>query len=285
VASILTDAISCSVYELPDYLSASARHVGAELELATAGGACLPLLLLPDGSRRTVYGLPRPYGDDRPEAVEALAASLADDPAALTAILSPLSPGPELAHALVRRGGRLTGERPIAVAELDEHDPAEQFDRRARRAIATAAKRGAGTAIGPLALWFGEFYRQAMAAIGAERIFFFGDEYFASLASPSHYVVTVSDEHGIAAATLFLCEGNEAYYHLGGRRTAPEPVLGAMSVALGEGIREAWRRGLHRAVLGGGRTDDALDPLFTFKRQLATAAPARLTVELGGNPR
>jgi hypothetical protein len=270
-----------SVYEHPEYLRASATHVGARDELV-GGEACLPVLELPDGSRRTVYGLPRPYGDDEPAPLAALADELSSPGAGLTAVLSPLEPGPTLARLLCSQGATTVAERPIALCELDGE---ERFDRRARRAIRTALSRGACVSINPLEPWFGPFYRAAMQQLRAHELYFFADGYFTALAALPHYVVGVEDDHGTAAAALFLHDEHEAYYHLGGRRDGVEPVVGAMSLALAEGIREAERRGCHAAILGGGRSDDPADSLLAFKRQLAATVRPRVTVAVAATVR
>ncbi len=273
-------AVKGSVYERSEYLAASAAHVGAAVEIVEARDASLPVLIHPDGTRRTVYGLPRPFGATDPAALEALADELARDRRPLTAPLSPLEPGPTLGGLLIARGAELRGERPICIAELGERDPLAGFDRRARRSIRTALARGAKLDIRPVAPWFGAFYRAAMAELAAEAVYLFSDAYFEALAGGAHYQVTVEDEHGIAAAALFLYDTDEAYYHLGGRRAGAEPVLGAMSLVLGEAVREAWRRGCELVVLGGGRSDAADDSLFMFKRQLASCVRPRPTVVL-----
>jgi hypothetical protein len=279
-----TVVVRGSVYEQPEYLRASAAHVGADFELIAAGGAVMPLLRFPDGGWRTVYGLPRPYGEDLADDLGDLARDLTEPGIRLDAVLSPLQSGPDFARELSVRGGRLTGERPICVAELSAEDE-PSFDRRARRSIATAVKRGARTEVAPLAGWFGSFYRDAMSALDAEPVYFFGDPYFAAIAGLEHFVVSIHDADGVAAAVLFLADEREAYYHLGGRRVSPEPVLGAMSLALAEGIREAHRRGCGVAVLGGGRTDRLDDPLLQFKRQLAGSLRPRFTIKIGaGGP-
>jgi hypothetical protein len=271
-----------SVYEQDAYLEASAVHVGAEIVRAEAAGLALPLLRTADGSRRTVYGLPRPFGTAAPEALAALADLLTADEAPLTAVLSPLAPGPELGGLLRARGLRLAGERAICLTELGNEDPHARFDRRARRAIRTANARGGGARVEPLTPWFGSFYRAAMAALDASPVYHFADPYFEALGALRHYQVTVEDANGASAAALFLHDGREAYYHLGGRRTTDAPLRGAMSLALGEGIREAWRQGCRIVVLGGGRSDDPHDPLLAFKRQLATAAVPRPSLERPG---
>jgi len=274
-----------SVYERDGYLTASAEHVGARVEIFDVDGAALQLLRYPDSALRTVYGLPRPIGATSADRVAALARKLEADCGSLTAILSPLEPGPTLANSLCEHGAELIGLRPICIAELTVGDPCGQFDKRARRAISTAEKRGAHTEVRSLEPWFGGFYRAAMERLGADSIYLFSDEYFQALAALAHYVVTVEDGAGPAAAALFLHDEREAYYHLGGRRNEPDAVIGAMSVALGEGVREAWRRGCEVAVLGGGRSDASDDSLFTFKRQLAPHVMPRPSVRLQGDIR
>jgi hypothetical protein len=273
-----SEIVTGSVYEQEAYLAASAEHVGAAVEHAHAGGAGIPLLRHPDGRLSTVYGIARPYGDYPPDALGQLAHDLTVPGVRLHAVLSPLHPGPAFARELVVRGGQLVGERPICVADLDAGDT---LGRRARRSVATAHKRGASTEVTPLPDWFGRFYREAMGAIGAEPIYLFGEGYFAAMATLEHYLVTVRDEHGVAAAALFLTDGSEAHYHLGGRRPAPEPVVGAMSLALAEGIGAAREHGCRIAVLGGGRSDRPDDALFQFKWQLATRALPRFSVRVG----
>jgi len=271
-------AAEASVYEQGGYLDASAAHVDAVVELATAGGAALPLLRTADGRRRTVYGLPRPLGARDDAAQAALADAIAGDDAPLAAILSPLDPGPRLAQLLVERGLRSAGERAICVTELDGGDPDARFHRRAVRSLRTAARRGGAARVEPLTDGFGPLYRAAMTALDAPPIYHFGDGYLRALATLPHYQVTVTDAHGVAAAVLFLHDGHEAYYHLGGRR-GHAPLLGAMTLALAEGIREAARRGCRIVVLGGGRSDAPDDALLAFKRQLSTTLVPRPSVE------
>jgi len=280
--AIVGAASGGSVYERAEYLAASARHVGAAVEVVQEGQATFPLLRYPDGSLRTVYGLPRPYGSTEVAAIRGLRDGLRRRGWRLTAILSPFEPGPALATELCARGAHLLGERPICIAELAPDNPQRPFHSRAARAIGTAAKRGATAEVSPLTPWFGAFYRAAMVELAAEPVYFFADEYFHALADLPHYQVTVSDQSGPAAGALFLHDDDEAYYHLGARRARPQAVVGAMSMALGEGICEARRRGCRVAILGGGRTDALDDPLYTFKQQLATRVQLRHAVQLDG---
>jgi dTDP-4-amino-4,6-dideoxygalactose transaminase len=267
-----------SVYERPEYLQASAAHEGSELTFAQAGGLTLPLLRHVDGSVRTVYGLPRPAGDEG--SLEALADHLMESGTRLTAVLSPLGSGPRLATLLGSRGAQAAGERPICIAQLAGGDLQDRFHSRTRRAMRTALRRGARTEVGSIQPWFGAFYRAAMSELAAPPIYFFADEYFEALAGATHYQVTVHDELGIAAAALFLHDGDESYYHLGGRRGGA-PVVGAMNLALAEGLRHAADLGCTVGVLGGGRTDAPDDSLLAFKRQLAPVLRPRYSVQIG----
>ena len=269
-----------SVFEREGYLRPSAAHVGADLEVVEGGGACLPLLRMPNRTRRTVYGLPRPYGDDRPDALIGLADAMVGIGAQVEVVLSPLGSGPELARALGERGGEITGTRQMCLVDTSDADPFDHIARRSRRAIATALRRGARAELGALTDGFGPNYRAAMRALDAAPIYLFSEDYFVAMAALDHYVVNVTDADGVAAAALFLRDEHEAYYHLGWRRSRPQAPVGAMNLALAEGIREAWRTGAAVTVLGGGRTDADDDPLFGFKRQLATHCGPRFSVQL-----
>ena len=270
--------VSSSVYEDPAYLAASAAHEGAGLVWVGDGGLELALLRRPDGALRTVYGLPRPVGEGSPAE---LAGRLATLGSPLTAVLSPLGAGGQLARALVDAGGTIVGRRDISVADLAGGDPAAAIASRTRRAIRVALRRGAQVRVTPLTPWFGAFYRAAMAELEAAPIYFFADDYFDALTRVDHYQVTVEDADGPAAAALFIRGGGETYYHLGGRR-AGDAVPGAMNLALAQGLRHGGEAGDLVGVLGGGRTDAPDDSLLAFKRQLAPQLRPRLTVAVGG---
>ena len=120
-----------------------------------------------------------------------------------------------------------------------------------------------------------------MAACDAPAVYQMGDDHFAGLATLDHFVVTVTDRHGIAARGLFLTDSHEAYLHLGAARIDPSPPVHATSLALADGVREAARRGCTVAVLGGGRNDRADTALLAFKRTLATRPLPRYTVKVG----
>ena len=264
-------ATAAGPYDTPGYVLASAAHEHARPLTVSAGGAQLALLGLEDGALKTVYGYPRPSGE--PSGHAALAGALLDLGATVTLALE--GEAASLAAALEHRVAALD-ERPLAAAALSAN-PAERFHKRAQRAMRTAVKRGAIVEVGRLEPWFGPFYRAGMEALEAHELYFFGDAYFATLARADHAVVTVRDEHGVAAATLFLFGGGLATYHLGARRSEPDPVVGAMNLALAEGLAEGWRRGATLGLLGGGRTAGDDDPLLAFKRQLAPDVVRRRT--------
>jgi hypothetical protein len=268
--ALLTPASYATPYEHPAYLRASAAHEGSELTELHAG-ARLVLLRQASGLLQTVYGYPQPLDGD----VEELASCLCTSGAPLRLGLSPLGAGAALAE-LLRARMPIASERAICVTDLDG-DPLDAFDRRARRATRTAMKRGGRVEVGRISDWFGAFYRAAMHQLGAHPLYHFADSYFAELGAMPHYQVSAYDAHGLAAAALFLHQGDTAYYHLGGRRDTPAPVLGAMNLALYEGMCEAARRGARLVVLGGGRGHEQDDALLVFKRQMSTRELARPT--------
>jgi hypothetical protein len=263
-------------FDLPEYVAASARHTATTPVLGEAGGASLPLLRAADGGLRTVYGYP--HGLGAPEGVDALAAALVSHARAWLA-LAPFGPGAALATALEARLAP-AGVRPICVAEPAGEDGLATFTGRARRAARTARSRGATSAVAPVAPWFGAFYRAAMQQLDALAVYRFDDAYFAALAAQNHYVTCVEDEHGIAAAMLWLVDRDAAWYHLGGRRSDPPAVVGAMNLCTAEGLAEAFRRGIPLGVLGGGRSAGDDDALFAFKRQMASDVVLRPVFEL-----
>lgn len=271
-----------TVYEHPAYLEAAAGHVGAEVELIESEGASIPLVRYPDRSRRTVYGLPAPFGPGSSDALPGLAVAIARLNAPVTAVLSPIHGGYELARALIELGARTTGERVIAVTDL-EHDPAPHFHRSVRGKIARAVRLGVATEVGPLQPWFGSLYRAAMQDLDADPVYFFRDDYFECLAEVGHYVVSAVNEDGVAAAGLFLTDGVECYYHLAGRRShSQRATTGAMNMVLADGIAYARETGCVRVVLGGGRTDSKDDSLLQFKLGYATQVLPRLAVRVDG---
>lgn len=258
-------------YDHPAYLAAAAAHEGGEVVRLDGG---LALLRLADGTLRGAYGYPQPADPY----VAAGALSLLDAPWTLT--FAAVGPAAVLADELRGAGLACTGTRDLAVAALaPDEDPLETCaDRRGRRSVRTALRDGCTATVAPLdPVAFGALYADAMAALDAAPIYRFGPSYFEALTAVPGWVVNVHDAHGLAAAALWLDGAPAASYHLGGRRSTPEPPRGAMHLALLEGLREAARRGRPLGLLGGGRTAAADDPLLAFKAQLAPDRVARPT--------
>jgi len=272
------EACAGSLFERPAYLHAVAAELDAEVRVAECAGAFLPLLACSDGVLRTAPGLPRPYGPNLPLGLGELARELTEPEIRLSATLSPLRGGPELARHLSVRGARLAGERQICVTGLHGEGSREFLGELARRSLGAAAAQGATAEVAPINGWFGRFQHDAVAF---EQPVGVGDSYLAALAKLDHYVIAVHDRHGLAAAALFLCDGDEAYLHLGGCRADPEPAAAVVSLALAAGIGEAARSGCRVAVLGGGRSDRPDDPLLQVKLALAGATLPSFTVDVG----
>ncbi len=256
-------SVLASLYEQPAYLLAVAEAAGATVELAESAGAVLPLLVCGDGVLRTVPGLPRPFGTDLSVGLGELAYALTDPQLAIAATLSPLAGGPPLARELSVRGARLVGERQICVTELGSD----------------AVERCTGAVeITRLGRWFGRFQNGAGRGPGFGDVGALSEGHLEALAELQHYVVTVSDESGLAAAALFLRDQCESYCHAGLIRRDPAPGAEVVRCALATGIAEAARLGCDRAVLGGGRSDRPDDPLLALKRGLATDVLPRFSL-------
>lgn len=262
-------------FDTDAYVSACARHAGAEAILLCARDAALWLLRSEDGALGTVYGYPRPLGDSSAAGLLALADELAGLRAPLTVALSPLGAGRRLAELLHERLPVLH-TREVWVADLDR-DVLDGFSAGARAKIRRALRGGAGAEVGPVRGEFGAHYRAAMDEFEADAVYRFDDTYFEAIPRSDAFQVTVSDEHGVSAAALFLCRELDASYHLSARRRRPPSLPGAANLAVLEGLRECARRGARTCVLGGGLTPSAADALFRFKAGMATVALPRPT--------
>jgi hypothetical protein len=271
-----TETCAGSLFEQPRYLAAAAAELDAEVTIVERAGALLPLLAFPDGTLRTVPGLPRPYGPNLSVGLAELASELTEPAIRLSATLSPLRGGPELARHLAVRGARLAGERQICVTRLGSGAAASQ-EMLTRRARAPAAAHGTTAEVTTIGGWLADFGRGAVAF---EEPPSRGDTYLAALAQLDHFVIAVHDRDGLAAAAVFLCDGKEAYLHFGGSRAEPA-VAPAVDLALAAGIGEAQRLGCRVAVLGGGRSDRSDDPLLRSKLAVAGATLPSFTVDVG----
>jgi hypothetical protein len=243
-----------------------------------SGGASLPLLRDAAGFH-TVYGYPRPYGDASPDALAELASALRTLAMPVRVALHPCGRGDALSR-LLRDAAATRTSRPICIAELSGKDPLEHFSSTARSKVRRGGRLVTALETTPLKPEFGDLYRNAMSAADAEPVYFFDDAYLRRLASLDHIFVTAADEHGVAAQALFLLGEEFGTYHLSARRTIPPPAAGAVNLIVLEGLREASRRGLPYVLLGGGRERTTEDPLFVFKRSMATRVVVQDTLLL-----
>lgn len=266
------------LFEQDAYVLASAEHNGATPVIAYAGDAGLVLLRDPAGALSTVYGYPQPFGNTSPEALERLADGLLEPGAPLRIALDPEDAGERLAAALGRRV-EPTSAPAICLADLRQ-DPMTYFKSTARHMARRAVRDGGRAQVGPPSTDFGAHYRAAMDELDASDAYRFSDAYFSRMADAGAVEVTVRDEHGIAAAGLFLVHGRRATYHLSGRRAEPRPLTGAMNLVMLEGLRESARRGAATCILGGGRTAAPDDALLRFKRGLSTRVKSRPIFEV-----
>ena len=110
-----------------------------------------------------------------------------------------------------------------------------------------------------------------MDELEALDVYRFDDAYFAALARAGR---TTSSAWTTSMASPPRCCGSWIGTPPGttwaARRDEPSPVVGAMNLCTAAGLAEAGRRGLALGVLGGGRGTGEDDPLFAFKRQMAT---------------
>jgi hypothetical protein len=114
---------------------------------------------------------------------------------------------------------------------------------------------------------FTRLYLEAMARLDAPPRLRHDSAYFSALATlPTAELATVHDDHGLAAAAVFLRGPQTWHYHLSARRSDSANHL--MNILLESGIERAIHGGAQGLLLGGGITSKADDPLLKFKRGL-----------------
>jgi hypothetical protein len=266
------------LFEHPSYVQACAEHEGSHAMLLE--GAASLVLLEDRRGLHTVYGYPQPFGDSSTSALAELASSLAGLGHPVRLGLSPLDAGAELT-ALSPGVAVRENTRPICVVDLDEHDPLESFSAKARNMVRRASGGETEIQIGRLEPWFGREYLKAMRLLGADPLYSFGDGYFKLIAEVDHVVVRVDDPHGMATANLFLFGGRAGTYHLSVRRSDPAPPPGVVNLAVLTALWEARSGGIETMILGGGRGHGRSDPLFRFKREMATRVVERRGLMVG----
>lgn len=112
---------------------------------------------------------------------------------------------------------------------------------------------------------FGQFYREGMNQIGANRFYFFDDTYFAALSHLKNaFLLVVFGEAGEwLSAGIFLEGATVIEYHLA-TTTQRGRELAATNRLISEAHRIATQKN-KSLYLGGGKTQNADDPLLTFK--------------------
>jgi hypothetical protein len=271
-------ALVGSLFEQPRYLDVAAAELGATGVVIECAGAFMPFLVYPDGSLRTAPGLPRPYGPNLAFGLGELASVLTEPHVRLSATLSPLPGGPELAGHLSVRGARLTGEREICITELGSGAGGAQLVELDARSHELSRATGAVVEVTRTGASHAAFWRDGVAFEEPPDV---GEAYLTALARLDHYVIEVYDGDGLAAAALFLYDRREAHLHLGRSRPAPAPVPAIVELALVAGVLEAERRGAALAVLGGGHSDRRDDPLLQRKLAVSGASLPSFTVDVG----
>jgi hypothetical protein len=165
------------------------------------------------------------------------------------------------------------------VHDLDWEEPLSRFTASAQGMVRRALKLGARLDVGSPTAEFGALYRANMDALEARPEYYFDDDYLLALAGAGAVQVAARDEHGLAAAALFLVGPPESSYHLSARRLDPLPPPGAANLILADGLRLCRDAGASHCYLGGGRMTGADDPLLQFKAGMSTRVVKRPTFE------
>ena len=237
------------------YLRASAEHDGGKPDTLALGDVRVPVIVAPDGAMHTPYGYPRPGGDTGAQALASVAATAAWSlPRPWRFQLAPAGPGAAFAAALAERGPA-ADSRPICVHDLDGGDPLDRFRPEARTMVRRAQREGVRMAVSSDPA-FGVLYRAAMDALDAPAHYRFADAYLLALNAAGAKQWLLHDEHGLAAAALFLVGDGEASYHLSARRTSRSRPRGGEPADRGgpATLRRNRRRPLlsrRRAHIGG----------------------------------
>ena len=260
------------------YLGATALHDGGTAAMFEACGVALPVVLEPEGGLHTPDGYPQPRGECTHEALHEFVKVAVECLRRWRCALAPIGPGAELAELLAAavppRATRL-----ICVHELDAEEPLSRFRTSARGMVRRALKLGVQLDSGAPTPEFGALYRDNMDALEARPEYYFDDDYLLALARAGAVQVEARDQHGLAAAALFLIGPPEASYHLSARRLDPPPAPGAANLILAVGLGLCRDAGASHCYLGGGRTTSRADPLLQFKVGMSTRVVERPSFE------
>ncbi|TFZ02439.1 hypothetical protein EZ313_14335 [Ramlibacter henchirensis] len=172
--------------------------------------------------------------------------------------------------------GDVRANRVTVSVDLQVHPVEGQYNTLARRKLKRAARipvRWSREA----ADWraFGDFYRRAMAAMGAHERYHFGDAYFEAISALEGIELCICGEGGewlSAGVYLFqqrsardAAPGGTMEYHLGASSEAGH-AIGTAYLLQHAAALEGAARGLSNLYLGGGTSTDADNPLLFYKR-------------------
>ena len=116
-------------------------------------------------------------------------------------------------------------------------------------------------------------YTQTMQRNNADSFYFFSPSYFQSLLDmPESIMLEARYKNEVVAMGIFLFDKLCGYYHLGANAPLSlDSNLNAMGALFEAFFEIAYSKGLQTCILGGGRSKDSADSLFTFKKQFATS--------------
>jgi hypothetical protein len=164
-------------------------------------------------------------------------------------------------------------DKRICTASLVDPSAIARSLSKGRRSDIARGRRDLAVTVGPFspaaAESFAADYDVAMAAAGAQERWRLAARHFTDLAGAADVEVlevAATAPDGRARA-LFLIDGRRASY-LYAVRVGDAP--GGASLALWEGMEALSARGVESLTLGGGVTSAVDDPLFRFKRSMAT---------------
>ncbi len=114
---------------------------------------------------------------------------------------------------------------------------------------------------------FFDIYKQTMQSIGAEKYYYFSENYFKSIKTllfNNHKLIIAKVDGKIICAMILMFYGRYAHYHLSGR-LKEFSYTGVNNLILDEAIKIAKGEGCSFFHFGGGRTNLQNDSLLKFK--------------------
>lgn len=177
---------------------------------------------------------------------------------------------PQVAHTAFF-GGNVTFNRQTVSVDLTLADVDSQYNTLARRKI----RRAHGVQV----RWsrteqdwaaYGPFYREAMAAMGAQPRYHFSDGYFQAMSGLDGIELCILSDgsHWLSAGVYLFQQGagpGTLEYHLGAN-SAEGHARGTAYLMQHAAALEGQRRGLAHLYLGAGTTPEPDNPLYFHKR-------------------